>query len=57
MGGKGGIFICPRGSETLEVTYEGLGEMFQGDFADKFSGKFPLTSRGAKRKVLHAQTR
>ena len=28
------------------MTSEGLGKMFEGDFADTSSGKFPLTSMG-----------
>ena len=34
------------GSETLDMTSEGLGEMFEGDFADKRTEKCPLISMG-----------
>ena len=30
------------------MTYEGLGEMFEGDFADKYADKFPLNLMGGK---------
>ena len=26
------------------MTFEGLGDMFEGDFADMYAGKFPLMS-------------
>jgi hypothetical protein len=50
----GGIFrfFCGKfqklsyGSETLNMTSEGLGEMFEGDSADTCAVKFPLTSMG-----------
>ena len=32
------------GSETSDMTSEGLGEMFKGDSADTCAGKFPLVS-------------
>jgi hypothetical protein len=32
--------------QTLDLTSEGLGEMFEGDSADMCGGKFPLTSMG-----------
>jgi hypothetical protein len=32
------------GSETLDMTSEVLGDMFEGDSADTCAGKFPLTS-------------
>jgi hypothetical protein len=35
------------GSETLDMTSEGLGEMFEGHSAVKCTGKFPLVSMGA----------
>jgi hypothetical protein len=42
---KGGSFQkLSYGSETSDMTYEGLGEMFEGDSADKCSGRFPLVS-------------
>ena len=34
-------------SETSDMASEGLGEMFEGDSADMWAGKFPL---GAERK-------
>ena len=35
LGGKGGYFEkLSKGSKTLDMTCEGLGEMFGGDFAD-----------------------
>ena len=39
------------------MTSEGLGEMFEGDFADTCAEKFPLVSMGAELRVNHAQTR
>jgi hypothetical protein len=33
-----------RVSETSDMTYEGLGEMFEGDSADMCTGKFLLMS-------------
>ena len=30
------------------MTSEGLGEMFEGDSADTFAGKFPLVSMGGR---------
>ena len=35
------------GSETSDMTSEGLGEMFEGDSADMCAVKFPLVSMGA----------
>ena len=34
-----GKFQISMGSETLEMTFEGLGEMFEGDSADTCIGK------------------
>ena len=34
------------GSKTSDMTYKGLGDMFEGDSADKSGGKFPLMSMG-----------
>ena len=34
------------------MTYEGLGEMFEGDSADTFARKFPLISMGGRPKGL-----
>ena len=43
FGGKGGIFQkLSQGSETFDITYEGLGEMFEGDFADMCAKKTRL---------------
>ena len=39
------------------MTSQGLGEMFQGDYADMCAGKFPLLSMGAEQRVSRAQTR
>ena len=39
------------------MTSEGMREMFEGDFADMYAGKFPLVSMGAERRVSRAQTR
>ena len=36
------------GSESLDMTSEGLGEMFEGDSADTCAGKFPLVSMGGR---------
>ena len=38
------------------MTSEGLGEMFEGDSADKCAEKFPLVLMGAERRVERAQT-
>ena len=58
LGGQGGYFEkLSKGSETSDMTSEGLGEMFEGDSADMCAGKFPLVSMGAERRVLRAQTR
>jgi hypothetical protein len=40
------------GSETLDMTSEGLGEMFEGDSADTCAGKFPLVSMGGQTEGL-----
>ena len=34
------------------MTYEGLGEMFEGDSADTCAGKFPLMSMGGRAEGL-----
>ena len=50
---KGGYLQSyPRGSETLDMTSEGLGEMFEGDSADMCAGKFPLMSMVARAECL-----
>ena len=36
------------GSETSDMTSEGLGEMFEGDSADTCAGKFPLVLMGGR---------
>jgi hypothetical protein len=44
-------------SETLHMTFEELGDMFEGDFEDTCSEKFPLISIwGAKMGVRRVQT-
>ena len=39
------------------MTSEGLGEMFEGDFADMCAGKFPLVSMGGRAEGLTCETR
>jgi hypothetical protein len=34
------------------MTFEGMGEMFEGDSADTCAGKFPLVSMGGRAKGL-----
>ena len=47
MGGKWGISkSCPKGSETLDMTFEGLEKIFEGDFAYICGEKFPLVIDG-----------
>jgi hypothetical protein len=49
LGGKGGYFEkLSYGSETSDMTSEGLGEVFKGDSADTCTGKFPLVSMGGR---------
>ena len=36
------------GSETSDMTSEGLGELFEGDSADTCAGKFPLVVMGGQ---------
>ena len=38
------------------MTSEGFGEMFEGDSADTYGGKFSLISLGAEQRVSRAQT-
>ena len=46
---KGGYFQrLSQGSETSDITSEGLGEMFEGDYADMCVGKIPLMSMGGR---------
>ena len=40
------------GSETSDMTSEGLGEMFEGASADTCAGKFPLVSMGGRAEGL-----
>ena len=40
------------GSEILDMISEGLGEMFEGDFADTCAGKFSLVSMGGRAEGL-----
>ena len=52
-GRKKGVFSkFVQGFETLVMTSEGLGEMFEGDSADMCSGKFPLVSMGGQAEGL-----
>ena len=37
------------------MTSEGLGEMFEGDFADMCVEKLPLMLMGGEQMVLHAE--
>ena len=37
-----------KGSETLVMTSEGLGEMFETEFADMWAKKFPLVLMGSE---------
>jgi hypothetical protein len=49
LGRKGGYFEkLSKGSETYDMTSEGLGEVFKVDSADTFPGKFPLVSMGER---------
>ena len=41
-----------QGSKTLDTTFEGLREMFEGDSADMCAGKFTLVSMGDPAEVL-----
>ena len=43
LGGKGGYFEkLSKGSKTSDMTWEGLGEVFEGDSADMCAGNFLL---------------
>ena len=47
LGGQGRYFQkLSQGSETLDMTSEGSGEMVEGSFADMCAEKFPLVSMG-----------
>jgi hypothetical protein len=49
LGGKGGYFEnLSNGSKTLDMTSEGLGEVFEGDSPDMCAGKFPLVLMGGR---------
>jgi hypothetical protein len=49
LAGKGGYFEkFSKGTKTLDMTSEGLGEVFEGDSADTCGGKFPLLSMGGR---------
>ena len=59
MGGGLGAFLVfgkfqklSKGSETLDMTSEGLGEMFEGDSADTLAGIFPLVLMGGRAEGL-----
>ena len=41
-----------KGLETLDMTSEGLVEMFEGDSADMCAGKFLLVSMGGRAEGL-----
>ena len=41
-----------QGSETSDMTFDGMGEMFEGDSADTCAGKFPLVSMGGRAEGL-----
>ena len=45
------------GSETLCTTYEGLGEMFEGGFAEMYAKKCSLMLMAVSNPVNRAQTR
>ena len=36
----------------LKITFEGLGQMFEGDYADTHARKFPLVSMGGRAEGL-----
>ena len=50
LGGQGGYF--QKSSKTSDINSEGLGEMFEGDSADTFAGKFLLMSMGGRAEGL-----
>jgi hypothetical protein len=53
MSGKGGYFKkLSLGSETSDMTSEGLGEMFESDSTDTCVEKFPLMSMGGRAEGL-----
>ena len=52
----GGTKIQKLSSETSDMTYEWLGEMFEGDSAETCTGKIPQVPMGAERRVRRART-
>jgi hypothetical protein len=40
LGGQRGVFLLSEGSETSDMSSEGLGDMFKVDSADSCVGKF-----------------
>ena len=49
LGRTGGYFQkLFQGFETSGMTFDGLGEMFEGDSADKCGGKFPRCADGER---------
>ena len=42
------FLLGSQGSETLDMTYDGLGNMIECDFADTCDKKFPLISMGCQ---------
>ena len=52
LAGQRGYFPkLSKGSETLVITSEGLGEMFESEFEDSCVEKLPLVLMGADRRV------
>ena len=45
------------GSETSGMTFDGLGEMFEGDFADTYAEKFPFMLMGGTKKQSSVRRR
>ena len=53
MSGKVGYFhSCPSDSENLDMTSEGLGEMFEDNSADMCGGNFLPMSMGGRAEGL-----
>ena len=49
MGGRGGYFEkLAYGSETKDITSEGLGEISEGDFSEIYAEKYPIVSMGGR---------
>ena len=58
LGGQGGYFEkLFEGSETSDMTSEGLGEILEGDSADTCGRKFPLVSMGGRADMLSVHRR